>query len=69
MILVDTSVWIDHLRQGDTQLAAALEAAQVRLGEVYPELQILFTLRRELSPERNLAGQAARRHRIGTAET
>lgn len=29
MILVDTSVWIDHLRQGDTQLAAALQAAQV----------------------------------------
>ncbi len=29
MILVDTSVWIDHLRQGDTQLAAALEAGQV----------------------------------------
>lgn len=31
MILVDTSVWIDHLRQGDTQLAAALEAGQVRV--------------------------------------
>ena len=30
MILVDTSVWVDHLRQGDTQLAAALEAGQVR---------------------------------------
>ena len=31
MILVDTSVWIDHLRQGNTQLAAALEAWQVRV--------------------------------------
>ena len=31
MILVDTSVWIDHLRQGDRQLAAALEAGQVRV--------------------------------------
>ena len=31
MILVDTSVWIDHLRQGNTQLAAALEAVHVRV--------------------------------------
>ena len=31
MILVDTSVWIDHLRQGDRQLAAALEAGHVRV--------------------------------------
>jgi len=29
MILVDTSVWIDHLRQGDNQLVAALLAGQV----------------------------------------
>ena len=29
MILVDTSVWIDHLRAGNTQLAALLEAGQV----------------------------------------
>lgn len=26
MILVDTSVWIDHLRRSDTQLSAALAA-------------------------------------------
>ena len=29
MILVDTSVWIQHLRQGNDQLAAMLEAGEV----------------------------------------
>lgn len=29
MILVDTSVWIDHFRRGDRQLAAVLEAGEV----------------------------------------
>ena len=29
MILVDTSVWIDHLRQGDAGLVAALESGGV----------------------------------------
>ena len=29
MMLVDTSVWIDHLRHGDATLAAALESGQV----------------------------------------
>lgn len=29
MMLVDTSVWIDHLRHGDAELAAALQAGQV----------------------------------------
>jgi hypothetical protein len=29
MILVDTSIWIDHLRRGDRQLAARLEAGDV----------------------------------------
>jgi hypothetical protein len=29
VILVDTSVWVDHLRRGDTQLAALLESAAV----------------------------------------
>jgi predicted nucleic acid-binding protein len=29
MILVDTSVWVDHLRQGDAGLAAALQAGAV----------------------------------------
>ncbi len=29
MILVDTSVWVDHLRAGDQQLAALLEQRKV----------------------------------------
>lgn len=31
MILVDTSVWIDHLRSGEPSLAAALEAGRVMM--------------------------------------
>jgi predicted nucleic acid-binding protein len=29
MILVDTSIWIDHIRKSDAALAAALEAGEV----------------------------------------
>lgn len=29
MILVDTSIWVDHFRRGDRRLAAELEAGQV----------------------------------------
>ena len=29
MILVDTSVWVDHLRRGDARLTGLLERAQV----------------------------------------
>lgn len=29
MTLVDTSVWVDHLRRGDSRLAALLESAAV----------------------------------------
>ena len=29
MILVDTSIWVDHLRQGDARLKTLLEAGQV----------------------------------------
>lgn len=31
MILADTSVWIDHLRDGDAQLATLLTSAQVSM--------------------------------------
>ena len=31
MILVDTSVWVDHLRGGDARLAAELETASVAM--------------------------------------
>ncbi|PHV10394.1 type II toxin-antitoxin system VapC family toxin [Chitinimonas sp. BJB300] len=31
MILVDTSVWIDHLRYGDVQLKLLLENGMVRV--------------------------------------
>lgn len=31
MILVDTSIWVDHLRQGEPQLAAALERREVAI--------------------------------------
>lgn len=29
MILLDTSVWVDHLRQGDAQVASVLETGRV----------------------------------------
>jgi predicted nucleic acid-binding protein len=31
VILVDTSVWVDHLRRGDTHLSAALEGSNVAM--------------------------------------
>jgi predicted nucleic acid-binding protein len=31
VILVDTSIWVDHLRSGDARLAARLEAARVAM--------------------------------------
>ena len=44
-MLVDTSVWVRHLREGDASLAAALERAEVwtldgRLGAVAAELGV-----------------------------
>jgi predicted nucleic acid-binding protein len=52
-VLVDTSVWIDHLRRGDTQLSSLLQEARVLmhpavLGELacgsIPNRQRLLTL-------------------------
>jgi hypothetical protein len=31
VILVDTSVWVDHLRTGDARLSAALEGSDVAM--------------------------------------
>ena len=33
MILVDTSVWVDHLRRGDRELVSALETGEVACHE------------------------------------
>ena len=57
MILVDTSVWVDHLRTGDAHLSAVLEGADVAmhpmvLGELacgnLKDRQTLLTLWRNL---------------------
>jgi predicted nucleic acid-binding protein len=54
MILVDTSVWVDHLRAGDQSLAALLNAemvltrpfivAELALGNLRQRTQILDDL-------------------------
>lgn len=49
MILVDTSVWIDHLRAGDRALAALLEAGAVLIHPfVIGELALGSLRRREM---------------------
>jgi len=55
MILVDTSIWIDHLRRGDGELVAALLVGQVLMhpwvvgelacGTLHDRAQILDLLR------------------------
>lgn len=55
MILVDTSVWVDHLRRGDDSLRAALESAivlthpfvvgELALGRIRNRNEILHLLR------------------------
>jgi len=37
MILVDTSVWIDHLRVGDEGLVTLLDSAQVLCHPLKPD--------------------------------
>ena len=54
MILVDTSIWIDHLRGGNLDLAAKLEAGQVlthprvigelAMGDLRPREEVLRSL-------------------------
>lgn len=59
MILVDTSVWVDHLRRGDPVLADALENGEVAMhpfvvGELacgnLPDRASFFRLLEELPP-------------------
>jgi predicted nucleic acid-binding protein len=55
VILVDTSVWIDHLRKGDSHLISLLEACQVIVHpHVLGELAC-GTLRNRAEVLRNLA--------------
>jgi predicted nucleic acid-binding protein len=52
MVLVDTTVWVDHLRAGDKALAATLDAGvthpfvigEIALGQLNPRDVILRTL-------------------------
>ncbi|HMF52850.1 MAG TPA: PIN domain-containing protein [Edaphobacter sp.] len=54
MILADTSVWVDHLRQGDTQLAVELNrnnilmhpyvAGELALGSLNQRVTVLTSL-------------------------
>lgn len=56
MILADTTIWIDHLRHGDTALAAALKAEKIvihpfvigelALGNLRPRDTVLAELHR-----------------------
>jgi predicted nucleic acid-binding protein len=59
LILVDTSVWIDHLRRGDARLAALLERGEVAthpfvIGELacgsLKERPVILQLLKQLPP-------------------
>lgn len=45
MILADTSVWVDHLRQGDAALASLLDRGQVQMHPIILGEIALGTLR------------------------
>ena len=73
MILVDTSVWVDHLRRRDPVLSDALENGEVAvhpfvIGELacgtLPDRAALFRLLEEL-PAAPLAAQPERRRLMG----
>jgi predicted nucleic acid-binding protein len=63
VILVDTSVWVDHLRRGDSVLAGLLQSCQVlmhpfvigelALGGLRPDTQVLALL--QALPEASVA--------------
>jgi predicted nucleic acid-binding protein len=63
VILVDTSVWVDHLRHGDTILAGLLQSClvlvhpfiigELALGGLHPNTQILTLL--QALPEASVA--------------
>ena len=66
MILVDTSIWIDHFRAGDARLAAVLEANTVLshpavIGEIalgnLPRREMVLTALRNL-PQAAIATEA-----------
>ncbi|MBN2493852.1 MAG: type II toxin-antitoxin system VapC family toxin [Deltaproteobacteria bacterium] len=74
MILVDSSVWIDHLRKGDRRLASLLEDEQVLVhpyvigelacGKLRRRYEILGLLR--ALPQADLAGDAEVHHLLET---
>ncbi|MFN8580864.1 MAG: type II toxin-antitoxin system VapC family toxin [Gemmatimonadaceae bacterium] len=78
MILVDTSVWVDHLRHGDTHLAALLTSEQVAVhpfvigelacGSLRPHSEVLALLH-HLTPATTLTHDDVMRfiaaHRLG----
>ena len=67
MILVDTSVWIDHLRRGEARLSALLEGDRVGSHPVVIEELALGTLRDRVTVLGSL-GQLRRFPVMGHAE-
>jgi predicted nucleic acid-binding protein len=79
MILVDTSVWIDHLRQGDSALATALQSSRVLMhpfivgelacGNLRSRAEVLTLLaelpRAPVATDEEALGFIERRHLMG----